>query len=146
MEILAENDSTKIFRDFAHSPSKLKATVNAVKDQYPEKALLAVMELHTFSSLNADFLNEYAGSMNKADISVVYFNPEVIKHKKLKPISIEQVKKSFNNNKLIIFTNQKELVGFIEQTNLSKKNLLLMSSGNFSGIDLKKFANSLLKI
>ena len=146
MEVLAENDSTKIFRDFAHSPSKLKATVNAVKDQYPEKALLAVMELHTFSSLNADFLNEYAGSMNKADISVVYFNPDVIKHKKLEPISIEQVKKSFNNDKLIVFTDQKELVNFIEQTKLSKKNLLLMSSGNFSGIDLKKFANSLLKI
>jgi len=146
LEILAENNETIIFRDFAHSPSKLRATVNAVKEQYSEKVLIAVMELHTFSSLNADFLNEYKGSMNMANIAIVYFNPEVIKHKKLKPITKEQVKKSFQNNNLLVFSNQQELLAYIKNIDLSNNNLLLMSSGNFSGVDLKKFANNLLKI
>ena len=146
LELLAENETTKIFQDFAHSPSKLNATVNAVKEQFPERKLLAVMELHTFSSLNADFLNEYTGSLNKADVGVVYFNPEVIKHKRLKPITKEQVKKSFQNENLLVFTNQKDLVDYIMSSDLTNKNLLLMSSGNFSGIDLKDFANKLVKI
>jgi len=146
LELLAENDTTKIFLDFAHSPSKLNATVIAVKEQFFDRKLLAVMELHTFSSLNADFLNEYAGSLDKADVGVVYFNPEVIKHKKLKPITKEQVKKSFQNENLIVFTSQKDLVNYIMSSDLTDKNLLLMSSGNFSGIDLKDFANKLVKI
>jgi len=146
LELLAENDTTKIFLDFAHSPSKLNATVNAVKEQFPERELLAVMELHTFSSLNADFLTEYAGSLDKADVGIVYFNPEVIKHKKLKPITTEQVKKSFQNENLIVFTNQKDFANYIMSSDLINKNLLLMSSGNFSGINLKDFANKLVKI
>jgi len=144
LEVLAKNESTIIFRDFAHSPSKLNATVNAVKEQFPERNLLAIMELHTFSSLNADFLKEYAGSMDKADTAVVYFNPEVIKHKKLEPITIEQVRSSFQNQKLIVFTEQKDLVDFINTLNLSNKNILFMSSGNFSGIDLLSYSISLL--
>ena len=144
LEILAENNSTKIFKDFAHSPSKLMATVNAVKNQYPQKQLCAVMELHTFSSLNAEFLDEYKDSMNKADIAIVYFNPKVIEHKQLQAISKEQVKKAFDNELIKVFTDQKKLIAFIEQIDLSNKNLLLMSSGNFSGIDLKKFAQKLL--
>ncbi|MCD4834001.1 MAG: peptidoglycan synthetase [Bacteroidales bacterium] len=146
LELLAENDTTKIFLDFAHSPSKLNATVNAVKEQFPERELLAVMELHTFSSLNADFLTEYAGSLDKADVGIVYFNPEVIKHKKLKPITTEQVKKSFQNENLIVFTSQKDFANYIMSSDLINKNLLLMSSGNFSGINLKDFANKLVKI
>ena len=144
LEILAENNSTKIFKDFAHSPSKLKATVNAVKDQYSQKQLCAVMELHTFSSLNADFLDEYKDSMNKSDIAIVYFNPKVIEHKQLQAISKEQVRRAFNNDFLKVFTDQKKLIDFIKQTDFLNKNLLLMSSGNFSGIDLKKFALELL--
>ncbi|MBU8893380.1 MAG: peptidoglycan synthetase [Bacteroidales bacterium] len=145
LEVLAENDSTIIFRDFAHSPSKLMATVNAVKEQYPEKDLLAIMELHTFSSLNSAFLNEYKGTMDKADLSVIYFDPEVVKHKKLTPISSEQVKKSFQNKNLIVFTNQKNLIDFISKCRLTNKNILLMSSGNFSGLNLNSFAESLLQ-
>lgn len=144
LELLAENQTTKIFRDFAHSPSKLKATVNAVKQQFPDKKLIAIMELHTFSSLTAAFLNEYAGTMDAADISIVYFNPEVIEHKKLVPISIDLVKKSFKNNSLRVFDNQKELIDEIQQLNLAKSNLLFMSSGNFSGIELKEFSQNLI--
>ena len=145
LEILAKNNTTTIFRDFAHSPSKLNATVNAVKEQYTKRKLLAVMELHTFSSLNANFLVEYAGSMDMADIALVYFNPEVIKHKKLNPITKEQVKSSFKNKNLIVFTSKTDLVDYIMSINLTNKNLLLMSSGNFSGIDLLDFAKKLIK-
>jgi len=144
LELLAENHSTKIFRDFAHSPSKLKATVDAVKQQFPEKRLIAIMELHTFSSLNASFLNEYAGTMDAADTSIVYFNPEVIEHKKLNPISVDQVKKSFNNKNLLVFDHQKGLIDEIQQLDLDKSNLLFMSSGNFSGIELKDFSQNLI--
>jgi len=144
LEILAKNESTIIFRDFAHSPSKLNATVNAVKEQFPKRRLMAIMELHTFSSLNADFLKEYAGSMDKANIAIVYFNPEVIKHKKLTPITTEQVKASFQNKKLLVFTEQKSLVNFINESDLSEKNILFMSSGNFSGIDLVEYSKSML--
>ncbi len=145
LETLAENNDTIIFRDFAHSPSKLSATVHAVKEQFKERELIAIMELHTFSSLNLNFLNEYNGSMDKADQAIVYYNPEVIKHKKLAPISKDQVKSSFQNNQLIVFTEQEELLQYIQGIHLSNKNLLLMSSGNFSRIDLKNLAENLLK-
>jgi len=145
LEILGENKNTKIFLDFAHSPSKLKATVQAVKEQYNDRKLFAVMELHTFSSLSSDFLDEYQGCMNDADIGIVYYNPEVIKHKKLESISEGQVKKAFNNENLTILTSQSKLLEFIQNANLLNVNLLMMSSGNFSGIDLKSFANDLLK-
>jgi UDP-N-acetylmuramate: L-alanyl-gamma-D-glutamyl-meso-diaminopimelate ligase len=145
LEVLAENTETKIFLDFAHSPSKLKATVNAVKNQYKGKKLFAVMELHTFSSLNSDFLSEYKDCMNEADVGVVYYNPEVIKHKKLESISMEQVRRAFNKDDLTIIISQAELLKFIEKTNLLNTSLLMMSSGNFSGIDLKSFAKDLLK-
>jgi UDP-N-acetylmuramate: L-alanyl-gamma-D-glutamyl-meso-diaminopimelate ligase len=141
---LAENQSTRIFRDFAHSPSKLKATVNAVKGQFPEKKLIAIMELHTFSSLNAAFLNEYSGTMDLADLAIVYYNPEVIEHKKLDPISTDQVKQSFNNPDLFVFCDQKELISKIEDLELTESNLLFMSSGNFSGIELKEFAEKIM--
>ncbi|MDA3953356.1 MAG: Mur ligase family protein [Bacteroidales bacterium] len=144
LELLAENDYTKIYRDFAHSPSKLNATVNAVKEQFQDRKLIAVMELHTFSSLTADFLSEYAGTMDMADTAVVYYNSNVIKHKKLKPISVEQVKESFQNKNLTVFTDQKDLIEFISNHNLKNMNLLLMSSGNFSGIDLQNFAMELI--
>ena len=144
LELLNENSDTKIFRDFAHSPSKLKATVNAVKNQFANKELVAVMELHTFSSLNANFLKEYNGTMDLADIPVVYYNPEVIAHKKLAPISKKQVSESFGNSKLIVFTEQKDLIQFIESLNLKNKNILLMSSGSFSGINLIDFSKKLI--
>lgn len=144
LEIIAKNKSSIVFKDFAHSPSKLKATVDAVKKQYPGKKLIALMELHTFSSLNLNFLSEYKGSMNNADIPIIYFNPEVIKHKKLKPITKKQVKISFENNNLKIFTEKNELIHFLENSDLSDSCLLFMSSGNFSGLDLNKLSHNLL--
>lgn len=144
LELLAENNNTKIFRDFAHSPSKLKATINAVKNQFSEKKLIAVMELHTFSSLSAAFLDEYKGTMDLADISIVYYNPEVIAHKKLEAISIDMVKKSFSNPLLKVFDNQKELIEEIQQLYINDSIVLFMSSGNFSGVDLIAFAQKMI--
>lgn len=145
LEVLAKNENTIIFRDFAHSPSKLQATVKAVKDQYQQRKLIAVMELHTFSSLNANFLKEYKGTMESADIAIVYYNPEVIKHKKLDEITPDQVKSAFHKEKLLVFTNQQILTDYLTQAELLNHNLLLMSSGNFSGINLEKFSKSLIQ-
>jgi UDP-N-acetylmuramate: L-alanyl-gamma-D-glutamyl-meso-diaminopimelate ligase len=146
LEILAEKNNTILFRDFAHSPSKLKATVDAVKEQYLNRRLFAIMELHTFSSLNKSFLKEYKGTLNNADIAVVYFNPQVIEHKKLEQISKEQVKEAFEKINLHVFTDQKKLIEFVREVNLHDMNILLMSSGSFSGIDLKKFAFELVNL
>jgi len=144
LEKIAQNESTIIFKDFAHSPSKLKATINAVKNQYPEKKLVAVMELHTFSSLNRRFLQEYNGSMNKADIPVVYYNPKVIQHKKLDPLSKKEVVASFANNHLMAFTEQEQMVNYLKGIDITHTSLLFMSSGNFSGLDIDAFAHVLL--
>src|SRR5690606_31894107 len=95
LELIAKNDTCNGYKDFAHSPSKLKATVSAVKQQFPNRKLVACMELHTFSSLKKDFLPQYNGAMEEADIALVYFSPEVVAHKKLEIISAETVEKAF---------------------------------------------------
>lgn len=140
LELLFKNEHTTIFRDFAHSPSKLKATTAAVKEQYPNRKLIACMELHTFSSLNEDFLAEYKGAMDKADVAIVYYNPHTIEHKKLKPITTEQVKNAFARNDLQVFTNSQELMNALKAAGFYDTNLLLMSSGNYDGVDVKNIA------
>lgn len=143
LELVARNESTAMFKDFAHSPSKLKATTQAVKEQFKDRKLIACMELHTFSSLNENFLNEYQGAMAAADEAYVYFNPHTIEHKKLKPISREQVKQAFGGNNIEVFIDSNELVDRLKSANLSGKNLLMMSSGNFDGIDFNRLAEEL---
>lgn len=143
LELLAENGITKIFKDFAHAPSKLKATTKAVAGQFPKHKFIAVLELHTFSSLNKAFLNQYEDTFDKPDVSVVYFNPETVKHKKLPEITIEEVKKGFNKSKLEVFTDSKKVVEFVKKQNLKDTVLLFMTSGNFDGLDLKALANEL---
>jgi UDP-N-acetylmuramate: L-alanyl-gamma-D-glutamyl-meso-diaminopimelate ligase len=138
LELVNKSDTTAMYKDFAHSPSKLKATTQAVKAQFPNRKLIACMELHTFSSLTEEFLNEYKGSMDLADEAIVYFNPHTIAHKKLKPISEEQVKKAFLNDRLKVYTNSKTLLGDLMKMDFKNKNLLMMSSGNFDGIDFKE--------
>lgn len=144
MELLAKNDNTLIFKDFAHAPSKLKASTHAVKTQYPKRELIACIELHTFSSLNKDFLEQYADSFLDADEAIVYYNPEVIKHKKLEMIDEKDLKEGFNQDDLIIFTESDKLIQYIEGKDLNNKNLLMMSSGNFDGVNLEEFASKLI--
>ncbi len=145
LEIIDSNLNTTVFKDFAHSPSKLKATTKAVKAQFENKELVACMELHTFSSLNQEFLNLYNGAMDTSDIAVVYFNPLTIEHKKLPPITEQQVKEAFNNEDLLVFTDSSTLLKFLISLNWENKNLLMMSSGNFDGINLVKLADNILE-
>ena len=144
LETIGRNETTTIYKDFAHSPSKLKATTTAVKDQFAKRELFACMELHTFSSLNATFLDQYKGSMDKADTAIVYYNLHTIKHKKLKEISVEQVKKAFSRNDLEVFTDSDALIERLYTEKWKDKNLLLMSSGNFDGMDYKELVEKIL--
>lgn len=141
LEKIFENGNTTVFRDFAHSPSKLKATVHAVVNQYQERKIIACMELHTFSSLSGNFLNEYAHCMDEADYAVVFYNPETIAHKKLPPVSKDAVKNAFKRDDLMVFDSPQELTAWLHQCNFRNRVLLLMSSGTFSGLDV----NSVLK-
>lgn len=140
LEMIASKGDIHVFKDFAHSPSKLKATVSAVKEQYPGSKLVACMELHTFSSLSSGFLEEYKGCMQDADEAIVYFNPHTIAMKKLPPISEEDVYEAFEKEILKVYTDSEQLLGELERKNWDRTNLLMMSSGHFDGIDLKKLA------
>ncbi len=143
LELVFKTGTFNFYKDFAHSPSKLKATTDAVKQQFPERKIIACMELHTFSSLTEDFLNEYKNSMNLADEAIVYYNPHTISHKKLKEISSEQVHTCFNRKDLIVFTKSEELTNYIKTKNFNNSVLLMMSSGNFDGVDFTMLANEL---
>jgi UDP-N-acetylmuramate: L-alanyl-gamma-D-glutamyl-meso-diaminopimelate ligase len=145
LELVDKSDTTAIYKDFAHSPSKLKATITAVKEQYPNRILTACLELHTFSSLNKKFLSEYKDCMNLADEACVYFNPATIEHKKLEAITIDEVKQAFGRNDLTVFNSSPELVGKLLSTDWGNRNLLLMSSGNFDGIIFEQLAKEILK-
>jgi UDP-N-acetylmuramate: L-alanyl-gamma-D-glutamyl-meso-diaminopimelate ligase len=140
LELVVKNDYVTIFKDFAHSPSKLKATTQAVKEQFGNRKVIACMELHTFSSLNANFLDEYAGAMDAADTAIVFFNPHTISHKKLAAISADQVKQAFKRNDLIVFDDSKTLENYLKNLKFNNDVLLMMSSGTFDGMDLKALA------
>ena len=144
LEKIAGNEHLTIFKDFAHSPSKLMATTAAVKNQFAGWTLIACMELHTFSSLNEDFLIQFKGAMNTADEAIVYFNPKTIEHKKLNPISPAQVKTAFDREDLVVFTDAAALKVYLERKEYNKHVLLMMTSGNFDGINLNEFALELI--
>lgn len=144
LETVAQNENTVIYKDFAHSPSKLKATSSAVKEQWPERELVAVMELHTFSSFNPEFLKEYRGSFDTPDHAVLFYLPETARHKNLPDLTITQVKEAFGKDDLIIINSTSELTAFLEKTKWKGKNLLFMSSGNYGGINIDEYANSLI--
>ena len=145
LQTLAQNNQTIVYQDFAHSPSKLQATTKAVKNQFTDRKLVACMELHTFSSLKEEFLPEYKNSMALADVAMVYFNPKTVEHKKLKAITTKQVHDAFGGTNLKVYTDSQELLNDLMQLNFEKANLLLMSSGNFSGLNLKELANQLVQ-
>lgn len=145
LELLGKNNKTVVLKDFAHSPSKLKATTNAVKAQYPERKLVAVLELHTYSSLNKEFLKEYKDTMNGASTAIVYYDPKIIENKGLEEISIQDIKDNFNNQDILVRTDAESLEHYLKGLNWDDANLLLMSSGNFGGIDQQELANGITK-
>ncbi len=144
LEEVGRNANTVVYKDFAHSPSKLKATTEAVKKQWPARRLVACMELHTFSSLTKAFLLEYAGTMASADVAVVFFKEETVAQKHLDPITTDQIKQSFDRDDLIVFTDSAALEAFLMEQEWGSSNLLMMSSGNFGGIKVEELAERLL--
>ena len=138
LEKLAETGDAVIYKDFAHSPSKVSATTNAVKNQYPDRSLVACLELNTFSSLNREFLKEYSVALEKADVAAVYFAPETVAQKKLPPITREEVFRAFGREDLHIFTDPADFRAFLGGLELRNSVLLLMSSGNYGGLDMEE--------
>ncbi|SKC15332.1 UDP-N-acetylmuramate--L-alanine ligase [Dyadobacter psychrophilus] len=144
LELLGKNETVNIYRDFAHAPSKVEATTAALKEQYPDRTLVACAELHTFSSLNKSFLSQYRRKLKAADIAVVYYNPQTVEHKRLEPISEEDIRTAFKRDDLKVFTDSSEMVAFLKSLPWENANLLLMSSGTFGDLDLKTLATELL--
>jgi UDP-N-acetylmuramate: L-alanyl-gamma-D-glutamyl-meso-diaminopimelate ligase len=135
LEKIAESKGKVAYKDFAHSPSKVAATTQAVKNQYPDRTLIACLELHTYSSLNAEFLKEYEGALNFADEAVVFYSPDAVKIKQLEEVTYEQIASAFNRKDLIIYTNPTEFKDYLFHKNFENTALLLMSSGNYGGLD-----------
>ncbi|MBL87127.1 MAG: peptidoglycan synthetase [Winogradskyella sp.] len=135
LEKIAETSKSVAYKDFAHSPSKVEATTKAVKAQYSDRTLVACLELHTYSSLNAEFLKEYKGALDAADVAVVFYSPHAVEIKKLEEVTHEQIANAFERDDLIIYTNPEEFKAFLFSQNFDNKSLLLMSSGNYGGLD-----------
>jgi UDP-N-acetylmuramate: L-alanyl-gamma-D-glutamyl-meso-diaminopimelate ligase len=138
LQELARSDETVVYLDFAHSPSKVKATIDAVKEQFPRRKLVACLELHTFSSLTKTFLAQYRNTMDKADEALVFFNPDTLVHKRLEMITPEEIIACFNSDRLAVYTSSTKLKESLLSRSWEGSVLLLMSSGNFSGIDFKE--------
>ncbi len=145
LELLAKSDKTLIYKDFAHAPSKVEATVQAAKAQYPHRKLVACVELHTFSSLNKVFLSQYHGKLAAADVAAVFYSPHTLEHKRLPPISPQEVAEAFGKENLRVFTDSQALKDFLLAQNYTNANLLMMSSGTFGGLNLKELAAEISK-
>lgn len=152
LELVKKSDTCAVYKDFAHAPSKLRATIHAMREQYPDRRLVACMELHTFSSLTAEFLQQYAHSMDEADVRCVYFSQHALQLKKLPPLDPDEVRRAFGGD-VEVFTDSAAMVAKLKAMEWQKAcfgprpcgaNLLMMSSGNFDGIDIAALADCLI--
>jgi len=141
LELLAGTPATNVYRDFAHAPSKVKATIRAVKAQFPERRLIAVLELHTYSSLNEQFLTEYQGSLADADIAAVYYSPHALELKRLPPLPEEKIVGGFGKKGLAVVSQKQDLEDWLLKQSYKNANLLFMSSGNYDGLDIQAFTD-----
>jgi UDP-N-acetylmuramate: L-alanyl-gamma-D-glutamyl-meso-diaminopimelate ligase len=145
LELLAGNEQLNVYRDFAHAPSKVKATMEAVKRQFPDRQLIAVLELHTYSSLNEQFLTEYRGAMEQADKAVVFYSRHALELKRLPELPADKVRAGFDKEGLVVINEKEELLAWLMQQSYKNVNLLLMSSGNYDGLDMVTFASQIAK-
>lgn len=145
LQKIAEGTNSLIFKDFAHAPSKVKATTMAVREQYPRRRLIACLELHTYSSLNAEFLKEYDGALDAADEAVVFYDPGTVKIKGLEEVTAEQIGKALNRSDINIFTDSNSFQEYLYGQNFSDTVLLLMSSGDYGGLDFDKIKQAVQK-
>ncbi|MBP5527393.1 MAG: peptidoglycan synthetase [Bacteroidales bacterium] len=143
LELVKKNDTCAVYKDFAHAPSKLRATIHAMREQYPDRKLVACMELHTFSSLTQEFLQQYKGAMDEADVRYVYYSKHALQLKKLPDLHPEEVKAAFGGT-VEVFTDSTVMVEKVMAMDWNNANLLMMSSGNFDGIDFNQLANEIL--
>jgi len=143
LEKIAENSQTIVYRDFAHAPSKVKATIEAVKQQYPHRKLITVLELHTFSSLNEDFMKEYKGALEKADEAAVFYSKHALELKRMPDLPKEAVENGFQKKGLKVITHKEELQQWLTTQQYENANLVLMSSGNYDGLDVTDFAEKI---
>jgi UDP-N-acetylmuramate: L-alanyl-gamma-D-glutamyl-meso-diaminopimelate ligase len=144
LQLLASGNGRIVYLDFAHAPSKVKATVEAVKEMYPSKSVVALLELHTYSSLNASFISQYRGTLDGADRAFVYFNPHALAMKKLPPLSTETVREAFGGNAVAVSDNSSELLGMVKDVKGRDVVFLIMSSGDFNGTGMQLFAEELV--
>jgi UDP-N-acetylmuramate: L-alanyl-gamma-D-glutamyl-meso-diaminopimelate ligase len=143
LELLARNEQTIVYRDFAHAPSKVKATIEAVKQQYPHRTLVAVLELHTYSSLNEQFMNEYKGAMDKADKAAVFYSRHALELKRMPELPADKVHAGFGKEGLTVLNDKDALMQWLQQQPYKNACLLLMSSGNYDGADILTFAQQI---
>jgi UDP-N-acetylmuramate: L-alanyl-gamma-D-glutamyl-meso-diaminopimelate ligase len=136
LELIAQENNFNIYRDFAHAPSKVKASIDAVKQQFPHRKLIAILELHTFSSLNKDFMDQYKSTMDQADEAIVFYSRHALELKRMKPLDPQEVKNGFQKNNLEVITEKNELEKRLQRENLTNINFLFMSSGNYDGMDI----------
>ena len=138
LEKMAEGDNKIAFKDFAHAPSKVRATVRAVREQYLDRKLLACLELHTYSSLNPEFLKQYEGTLDKVDQAVVFYSLDALKIKGLPEVTAQQIKDAFGREDIKVYTKAEDFQTFLYEYNFENTTLLLMSSGNYGNLDLEK--------
>lgn len=146
LEKIAETATAVAYKDYAHSPSKVKATTQAVKNQYPDRKLIACLELHTYSSLNPEFLKEYKGALDAADSAVVFYSPHAVMIKKLEAIKREQIEGAFDRKDLVVFTNPADFKTYLFSQDYENTSLLLMSSGNYGGLNFQEVKGYVEKI
>ncbi|MEO8721029.1 MAG: Mur ligase family protein [Ginsengibacter sp.] len=136
LELIAQKNNNHVYRDFAHAPSKVKASINAIKQQFPDKKLIAILELHTFSSLNKDFMQEYKGALENANEAIVFYSKHALELKRMAPLDPQKVKDGFQKDNLKVITERKNLEEKLKVLNINNSNFLFMSSGNYDGMDI----------
>ena len=143
-QLLANGNNRAVYLDYAHAPASVEATVKAFRETYPGKKLVTCLELHTYSSLNMEYIPLYRGSLNEADQAMVFYNPDVVKKKRLPELPPEEVKKQFDKDELRIFNDSRELENALKHLDENTNVLILMTSGNFSGLDLHTLAQEVV--
>jgi len=145
LEIVKQQGNDKLFKDYAHSPSKLEATTTALKKQFADSKVVVAYELHTFSSLNKEFIKEYKNTLSKADEAFIFINPHNIKNSHTDDLTTTEIQEAFNNTELTLFTDKHKLVEAMKKAKTTEKNIFaLLSSGNFDGLDIEEVSHKLI--
>lgn len=143
LEKIAESKETIVYRDFAHAPSKVKATMESVKKQYPDRRLIAIFELHTYSSLNKDFMGQYRGAMDKADNALVFYSKHALELKRMPELTKQVVLEGFAKENLQVITDKEELLNWLDGQQYKNACVVFMSSGNYEGLDINSFSKKI---